>query len=243
MGVGTQRIEEDLKELLPEVKTARFDLDSTRKKHAFHNLIQDFESQRIDILIGTQMVTKGLDFENVGLVGILNADQIMGFPDFRSFERAFQTLTQVSGRAGRKKKRGKVVIQTYNAEHPVIQYVVNRDFEQFLQTELVERKNFHYPPYYRMMEIRLKFHDRQILFTAATALGKDLKRVFGGALLGPEFPFIERVRNKYSMHFILRFDKSLNVQSAKKKLGEILASFTALDNFRNIKFQFDIDPY
>ncbi|HAW52571.1 MAG TPA: primosomal protein N', partial [Flavobacteriales bacterium] len=165
------------------------------------------------------------------------------FPDFRSFERAFQTFTQVSGRAGRKKKRGKVVIQAYNAEHPVIQYVVKRDFEQFLNAELMERRSFHYPPYYRMMEITLRYHDRQILFNAAKALGQDMKRIFGDALLGPEFPYIERVRNKYSMHFILRFDKSLNVQSAKKKLSEILVSFTAIDNFRSIKFQFDIDPY
>ena len=227
----------------PDIVTARFDLDSTRKKHAFSRLIDDFGSGRIDVLIGTQMVTKGLDFENVGLVGIVNADLIMKHPDFRAHERAFQMLVQVAGRAGRKSRRGKVIIQAYEATHPTIQHVLNGNYEAFLQEEMEERKLFHYPPYYRMLELRLRHRDRKVLYHAARTLGQVLKKVFGQALLGPEFPYIERVRNKYSMHFILRFDKGVNVTRQKKKLADILEKFTSMDNFRSIIVQFDVDPY
>ncbi|MEQ8522820.1 MAG: primosomal protein N' [Vicingaceae bacterium] len=243
MGSGTERIEEELMEFLPNTKCARFDLDSTRRKHSFQRIMDDFENGDIDVLIGTQMVTKGLDFENVGLVGIMNADLLLKYPDFRSHEQAFQMLTQVAGRAGRKQKRGKVLIQVYEAEHHVIQQVLLGDYKGFLAAEMEERRAFIYPPYYRMIEVRMKHRDRHLLYQGAKSLGLVLKEVFGSALLGPEFPHVERVKNRYSMHFILRFDKGVNVTAKKKKLREILDNFISMDKFKNLYFQFDVDPY
>jgi len=241
-GIGTEKVEEEIKVLRPHLNLARFDFDSTRRKNAFQEIIADFEEKNVDVLVGTQMVTKGLDFENVGLVGIINADQMLKFPDFRSFERTFQMLTQVSGRAGRKKKRGKVVIQTYDPQHAVIQYVLNSDFDGFLKAELKERKMFKYAPYYRMIEVHLKHRDRSKVNKAAHSLGKLLKSNFGDALLGPEFPYIERLRNLYTMHFILRISKDVSIGEAKKYLLQAISSFTSHKDFKSIRVQFDVDP-
>jgi primosomal protein N' (replication factor Y) len=243
VGAGTERIEEELSSLFPHAKIARFDLDSTRKKNAFQNLLNAFETKQIDILIGTQMVTKGLDFENVGLVGIINADNMLRFPDFRSFERTFQMLTQVSGRAGRKKKRGKVIIQTYDPFHPVIQYTLSNNFKGLVKAEMQERKLFKYPPFYRILDVKLKHRDRQVLYEASRDYGLTLKRLFGERLLGPEFPYIERIRNLYSMHFILKVSKADSISAVKKKLAISIENFTSKDTFKSLKVQVDVDPY
>lgn len=243
MGKGTEKIEEELKELFPDAILARFDLDSTRRKNAFQNLIDKFERGEIDVLIGTQMVTKGLDFENVGLVGIINADNLLRFPDFRSFERTFQMLTQVAGRSGRKNKRGKVIIQTFDPLHPVIDFVTNSDYKGFVSNELEERMTFRYPPFYRIIEVKLKHTDRQKLFNSALSFGKALKGIFKEQLLGPEFNYIERVRNQYSMHFILKVSKKSSISNVKNKLTESIADFNSMDTFKSIKVQIDVDPY
>lgn len=243
MGKGTERIEEELKKLFPDAALSRFDFDSTRKKNAFQNLIDKFERGEIDILIGTQMVTKGLDFENVGLVGIINADNLLRFPDFRSFERTFQMLTQVAGRAGRKNKRGKVIIQTFDPIHPVIGFVTNSDYKGFVNKELEERLTFKYPPFYRIIEVRLKHSDRQKLNNASIIFGKTLKGIFREQLLGPEFNYIERIRNLYSMHFILKVSKKSSISNVKNKLAETIADFNSNDTFKSIKVQIDVDPY
>jgi len=243
VGAGTEKIEEELKGYFPNAELARFDLDSTRKKNALQNLLDDFAEKKIDILIGTQMVTKGLDFENVGLVGIINADNMLKFPDFRAFERTFQMLTQVSGRAGRKKKRGKVIIQTYDPSHPVIQSVLSGDFNGFLKNELEERKIFRYPPFYRVLDVKLKHRDRNTLYEASRLFGLRLKSLFGEQLLGPEFPYIERIRNLYTMHFIIKISKNSSITSAKKKLASGIAAFTSEDEFKRIKILVDVDPY
>ena len=179
VGLGTERIEEDISSFFPNARVARFDLDSTRKKNAFQNLLNDFERKDIDILIGTQMVTKRLDFENVGLVGIINADNMLRFPDFRSFERSYQMLTQVSGRAGRKKKRGKVIIQTFDPFHPIIQYVLSNNYNDFIKSELEERQLFNYPPFFRILDVRIKHRDRQRLYESSKYFGTKLKSIFG----------------------------------------------------------------
>ena len=181
--------------------------------------------------------------KNVGLVGIINSDSMLRFPDFRSFERTYQMLTQVSGRAGRKKKQGKVIIQTYDPFHPIIQLVLSNDFRGFVKSEMEERKLFHYPPFYRMIDVRLKHRDRQVLYESSMVFGRDLKNLFGPALLGPEFPYIERIRNLYSMHFILKVSKTASVSTFKKKLYNAIDVFTSKDTFKSIKVQIDVDPY
>lgn len=243
LGKGTEKIEEELKDLFPDAVLARFDLDSTRKKNAFQNLIDKFENGDIDILIGTQMVTKGLDFENVGLVGIINADNLLRFPDFRAFERTFQMLTQVAGRSGRKNKRGKVIIQTFDPLHPVIDFVTNSNYKGFVSKELEERLTFKYPPFYRLIEIRLKHPDRQKLYDSALIFGRTLKAIFKEQMLGPEFNYIERIRNQYSMHFILKVSKKSSISNVKNKLLETIADFNSKDTFKSIKVQIDVDPY
>lgn len=241
-GIGTEKIEEVMGGFFPDFKLARFDLDSTRKKNAFHNILEQFGNHQIDILIGTQMVTKGLDFDNVGLVGILNADNMLRFPDFRSYERCFQTLTQVAGRAGRKNKRGKVLIQAFDPYHNVIQKVLSNDYKRFVEAELAERRSFHYPPYFRLVYIHLKHKDRQVVYETARAMGQMLKSDFGPYLLGPEFPYIERVRNLYNMEFVIKMPKNVATR-LKENLQVAVDRFQTNANFKRVKIYFDVDPY
>lgn len=243
LGTGTEKVEEYLSDIFPSASLARFDLDSTRKKNSFQNLIDRFESRSIDILIGTQMVTKGLDFANVGLVGIVNADSLMKFPDFRSFERSFQMLTQVAGRAGRKDKRGRVMVQAYDVAHPVIRFFLDSDYEAFSKSEMEQRKEFSYPPFFRITELRLKHRDRQILTGAGKALGDVLRSQFGKNLLGPAFPYIARIRNQYSLHFILRTGRSDSVSAVRKKLRQILSEFSLHSGYKSVRVFADVDPY
>ena len=204
---GTERIEEYLDEVFPAAKVARMDVDSVRGKTAHDTLIQQFEQRRIDILVGTQMVVKGLDFEYVGLVGILDADSILSFADYRVSERAFQLMEQVSGRAGRKDGEGLVLIQVANTAHPVLGYVKAHDYKLFYQHEIAMRQQFHYPPYSRVIRVTFRHRDKDVVREAAQFFANNLKKDFGAYLIGPAEPVVARIRNQYLMELLLKLPK------------------------------------
>jgi primosomal protein N' (replication factor Y) (superfamily II helicase) len=242
-GMGTEKIEEEIEILFPEAKIARMDLDTTRSKYAYKQIIDDFEEQNIDILIGTQMVTKGLDFDHVSVVGILNADSLFSFPDFRSHERGFQLITQVSGRAGRKHKQGKVYIQTMQPAHPLLQFVINDDLRLFYNNQLQERKNYHYPPFSRLIELNVVSKDVNLVNNMSEELAKRLKGTFGKDLLGPQFPLISKIKNLYYKRIILKIDKSLGPQNVRHILNSEINNLHAHYRDENFKIQIDVDPY
>lgn len=242
-GFGTEKIEEELSIYLEKAKVKRMDLDTTRAKKAYHQIITAFEDREIDILVGTQMVAKGLDFENVGLVGILNADNMLHFPDFRAFERSFQLMTQVAGRAGRKGERGKVLIQAYHSDHQVIQQVINNDYRSMYTNELIERKNFQYPPFHRLIKITLRHRDRKSVHDAAQHMASSLKHVFGTRILGPEEPHIARIRNYYLQNILIKLEKKASLKKSKALLQEKLKDFSANDQYKSIRLGIDVDPF
>ncbi len=241
-GFGTEKIEEELSIFYPTAKIARMDLDTTRSKFAHQHIIQDFEDGNIDILVGTQMVTKGLDFDNVSMVGILNADSMLNFPDFRAFERSFQLMAQVSGRAGRKNKRGKVIIQTHNPDHSIIQNVWNNDYLSMYTNQLLDRKNFHYPPYYRLIEITLIHKDLDLVNASSKFLADQLKTHFAKRVLGPEFPLVSRIRNLYHKNILLKVEREASVVQVKKILNELILMFKNDTTFKAVRIQLDVDP-
>lgn len=241
-GFGTEKIEDELTLFFPEAKIARMDLDTTRKKNAYQQIISDFESHAIDVLVGTQMVTKGLDFDNVGLVGILSADSMLQFPDFRAYERSYQLMAQVAGRAGRKQKRGRVIIQAFNPGNPVINHVINNDYEAMYREELAERKQYHYPPFYRLIQLTLKHKDRQKVLEGGTRLVQMLKKDFGSRVLGPEFPPVERVRNLYNISILLKMEREASPAKAKELLREALLLFKKMPEYKSVRVVIDVDP-
>jgi primosomal protein N' (replication factor Y) len=241
-GFGTEKIEEELSIFFPNAKIARMDLDTTRSKFAHQHIIQDFEDSKIDILVGTQMVTKGLDFDNVSMVGILNADSMLNFPDFRSFERSYQLMAQVSGRAGRKSKRGKVIIQTQNPDHMIIQDVIQNNFTSMYTQQLLDRKNFNYPPYFRLIEITVIHRDVDMVNASAKYLSDELKRHFQKRVLGPEFPLVSRVRNLYHKNILLKIERDASVSQVKKIVNELLIGFKSNSDFKSVRLQMDVDP-
>lgn len=243
-GFGTEKLEDDLKIFLPEVKVTRMDLDTTRKKNSFQEIITDFEEGKTDILVGTQMVTKGLDFNKVTLVGIFDSDRLIYFPDFRSYERAFQVLLQVSGRAGRKDKPGKVILQTSNPDHKVFQYVLNHDYTTFFQDEIQERKKFMYPPFSRMIKLIIRNADRIIAQKTADDLGKMLIKNLGvERVLGPEAPVINKIRNYYIFHIFIKLEKEKTSPSkAKQVINFTINSILNKPEFRSSQIIPDVDP-
>ncbi|HKJ41359.1 MAG TPA: primosomal protein N', partial [Sunxiuqinia sp.] len=241
-GFGTEQIEEELKILFPETRIARMDLDTTRAKRAFEQIIYKFENQQIDILVGTQMVTKGLDFDHVRVVGILSADQLLNYPDFRSFERSYQLMAQVSGRAGRKNKRGKVIIQTLQAKHPVLNEVINNNFEQLFNSQMMERKLFRYPPYFRLIKVVVKHKNRQRLDRGANQLATLLQKKFKGQVLGPEYPVISRVQTWYQKEIWLKLEKNKQLNQAKKDLQDFMDQIKGLPNNGGMIIYADVDP-
>jgi primosomal protein N' (replication factor Y) len=241
-GFGTEKIEEELAIFYPKAKLMRMDLDTTRSKFAHQHIIQDFEDRNIDILVGTQMVTKGLDFDNVSLVGILNADSMLNFPDFRSFERSFHLMAQVSGRAGRKDKRGKVIIQTQNPEHSIIQEVIANDYVSMYTSQLLDRKNFNYPPYYRLIELTIIHKDVNMVNAAAKDLGDALKKQFAKRVLGPEFPLVSRVRNLYHKNILVKIERDASVVKVKKIITDLLIQFKSGGDYKTVRVQIDVDP-
>ena len=240
-GFGTEQIEEELSLHFPEAVVARMDLDTTRGKHSYARIISDFEENRVQILVGTQMVTKGLDFDHVGLVGILNADALLNYPDFRAFERAYQLMAQVSGRAGRKGRRGLVVVQTSDPQHFIIEQVVKNDYQGMYETELAQRKQFRYPPFIRMITITIKHRDRDVVDKASDVLAAALAPVPDKLLLGPEYPLVQRIRNKYNKQIILKMGGQ-NIKERKERIFEIIREIHSQKEFRSVFFQPDVDP-
>jgi primosomal protein N' (replication factor Y) len=242
LGFGTEKIEDELALYLPKATIKRMDLDTTRSKDSYANIISEFENKEIDILVGTQMVTKGLDFENVGLVGVLSADQMLKFPDYRAFERSYQLMSQVAGRAGRKKKRGKVIIQAFEPNHWIIQKVMSHDYIGMYTQEILERRNFNYPPFFRVIVIQLRHRKRDVLEFGAQYLAKELKDVFKERVLGPETPMVGRVRNNYLQNITIKFERSASPQKVKAIIKQKQDAFLAQHDFRSIRFVIDVDP-
>lgn len=242
-GFGTEQIEDELNTLFPDATIGRMDLDTTRGKYGYQKIIGQFQAHEIDILVGTQMLSKGLDFSNVSLVGVLNADNMLNFPDFRAHERSFQMLVQVSGRAGRAKKRGKVAIQTFNPYHQILQQVSTNDYATMFKEQLDERWQFHYPPYYRIIKITLKHRDFIKLDTASNWLGKSLKNSFGDLVLGPTVPPVSRIRNEYIRTLIIKIAPKQSLVATKERMHKIKHTFQAVKDFRPVKFNIDVDNY
>lgn len=241
-GFGTERVEEDLTAVVPEARCARLDLDTTRSKNSYQLILDQFKNRETDILVGTQMVTKGLDFDCVKTVGILDADNMLSFPDFRAFERSFQLMEQVSGRAGRKGERGKVIIQTYQPTHPVILNVVNHDYVRFFEEQMPIRRQFHYPPYYRLIMIRLRHADYNRLNVAAECLAKSLRLAFRHDLLGPEYPVVSRIKNQYIKQILIKIERSENTLKAKEMIKKEIEIFRKNNEYKSVNIIIDVDP-
>ncbi len=240
-GFGTEQVEQELKTLFTEVKIARMDLDTTRGKHAYEKIITSFEQQEVDVLVGTQMVTKGLDFRNVNLVGIMNADSLLNFPDYRAHERSFQLLTQVAGRAGRTKKRGKVIIQTYNPYHQILRQVTDGDYEAMFKEQLYEREQYKYPPTNKIIQITFKHKEYNRLNEAAEWFAKSLRNLFTSNVLGPEYPPVARIRNQYLKHVLVKIPDGQSLTKTKKSIKRIEKSFNAISNFRAVRVIYNVD--
>lgn len=241
-GFGTEKIEEEIGIFFPQVKIARLDLDSTRAKNAYHRIISDFEEKNIQILVGTQMVTKGLDFDNVGLVGVLNADNMLYFPDFRAYERSLQLMLQVAGRAGRKSKQGKVIIQTFNPKHKVIDFIQKHNYKAFYNYEIEQRKNYNYPPFFRIIKITLKHIKPEVLNLAAETLASQLKVDFGNRVLGPEFPTISRIHGLYQKNILLKTEKNIAVKYSREYLKKAIDNFQCSE-YKSVRVTIDVDAY
>lgn len=243
-GFGTEKIEDELSLLLPDARIARMDLDTTRARNSLQTILNNLEEKKIDILVGTQMVAKGLDFADVTLIGIINADSMLKFPDYRANERSFQMLAQVSGRAGRRGKQGKVVIQTYDPNHRVIKQVIANDYNDLYFTEMEERKSFKYPPFYRIINLDIKHKDPDVLYNQANYLGNELRRHFGERVIGPESPLISRIRNYYIKSIMLKFERDgISIVKAKAILRDVITQFQTTKLSKGSIIQPDVDPY
>ncbi len=242
-GFGTEQIEQELLTIFPNAKIGRMDQDTTRAKFGFEKIIDSFKNQEIEILVGTQMLAKGLDFNNVSLVGIMNADTMLYHPDFRAFERSFQMMTQVSGRSGRSEKRGKVVIQTYNPNHNTIQQVTNNDYIGMYKEQLYDRQIYKYPPYFRLVKLTLKHRDFDKLKEGAMWLYQVMSQNLALPVLGPEEPPISRIRNEYIRTILIKIPQSSSMGSAKKTIQKMLNSFEAVPQYRAIKVAINVDYY
>ncbi|MBC9810932.1 primosomal protein N' [Crocinitomicaceae bacterium CZZ-1] len=242
LGFGTEKIEDDLATIFPAAAIQRLDLDTTRNKHAYENILNDFGERKIDILIGTQMVSKGLDFKDVALVGILDADLMLNRSDFRAFERSFQLMSQVAGRAGRDHERGKVIIQTGDVDHWVIQKVHQHDYKSFYNAEIIERKNFFYPPFYKIINITLKHKDEQVVSSGAQQLATSLRSVFKERVLGPEFPVVRRIQNQFLKQIKLKIERHAPDSKIKDKISELIDTFYSHATHKSIRVVIDVDP-
>lgn len=242
-GFGTEQIEQELISLFPNAKIGRMDQDTTRGKYGFEKIIDSFKSREIDILVGTQMLAKGLDFDNVSLVGIMNADNMLHHPDFRAFERSFQMMTQVSGRAGRSEKQGKVVIQTYNPNHNTIQQVTMHNYIGMYKEQLYDRQIYRYPPYFRIIKLTLKHRDFDKLKEGSMWLYQVLSQNLTMPVLGPEEPAISRIRNEYIRTILIKIPQELHLANTKKTIQKMLNSFEAVAQYRAVKVTVNVDFY
>lgn len=242
LGYGTEKIEDDLLKIFPEARTARMDLDTTRTRTAYEGIINDFQQGRTDILIGTQMVSKGLDFDNVAVVGILNADILLNYPDFRASERAFQLMAQVAGRAGRKNGRGKVYLQTRQPDNPVLPMVVANNYLQFYDSQLSERMLFHYPPFYRLVYVYTKHRDLPLLEEFSYILGERMRQLFDHRVLGPDLPPVARVQQQYIRKIVLKVEGNLSQYRINETLLALQKELLEEKRFRSITMYYDVDP-
>lgn len=240
-GFGTEQVEQELETLFPDAKVGRMDLDTTRGKYGYEKIITAFEQQELDILVGTQMLTKGLDFRNVNLVGIMSADTLLNFPDFRAHERCFQLLTQVSGRAGRTKKRGQVIIQSFNPYHQILKQVSTGDYEAMYQEQLYEREQHKYPPINRIIKITFKHKDYNKLNEASEWFTKGLRNAFGVHVLGPEFPSISRIRNQYLKNVLIKIPNGQSLVKTKNSIRRLEKSFNAISQYASVRVIYNVD--
>jgi primosomal protein N' (replication factor Y) len=240
---GTEKVEEELIAMFPDHTVARMDIDTVKGKHAHDEMIRNFEKGRMDIMVGTQMVVKGLDFEHVALVGILDADGILAFTDFRVNERAFQLMEQVSGRAGRRGEKGKVIIQTLQPAHPVIKQVVDHDYKGFYQAEIESRKLFHYPPYTRLIQLFFRHADKMKALQASEFFAGRMSPVFGDYLIGPAEPVVNRVRNRYIYEILLKLPRDGSKNSmARNHIQQVLIMMQNESSFKSVHVQVNVDP-
>jgi len=242
LGFGTEKIEDELSLIFPDINVKRLDYDTTQKKNSYEQILNDFDQGKINILIGTQMVTKGLDFNNVSLVGILDADMLLNRPDFRAFERAFQLMVQVAGRAGRKEKQGKVIIQSRKIDHWVLDLVKEHEYKKFYHIEIVERENFFYPPYYKLINLTLRHKDEKKLSHAAKEFADKLKISYKERVVGPQNPLVKRIQNYYLKIIKIKFEKNIADQKLKNHLQNEINSFYAIPGNKSIRISIDIDP-
>ncbi|MBT3301449.1 MAG: primosomal protein N' [Bacteroidetes bacterium] len=242
-GFGTEKVEDDIEIIFPDYQVMRMDMDTTRSKKAFDTMIRSFEKGEYQILIGTQMVTKGLDFEKVKLVGILNADQMLSFPDFRAVERSYQLMSQVSGRSGRREDRGRVVIQSMNPANKIFDFLKEHNYSGFFKEYLPERDEFNYPPFKKLIKLTLKNRDNNLLLEGSQLLGSRLKRIVGNKMLGPEAPLVSRIRSEYIQEIIIKLNRNNNIPQIKNEIMDELASFSFIPKYRRIKIIVDVDPF
>lgn len=241
-GYGTEKIEDEIRSIFPEARIARMDLDTTHTRNAYERLINDFSTGKNNLLIGTQMVTKGLDFGKVSVVGILNADSMLNYPDFRAYEQAFMMMSQVSGRAGRKGKRGEVILQTKTPDLPVIQYVVHNDYPTFFKELLDERREFHYPPFYHLVYVYLKHRDENIVNTAGVELGSRLRDIFGARVLGPDKPAVARVKTLSIRKIVLKLENGIDYPRVRQYLRGVLDAMMKDKRYGALQVYYDVDP-
>lgn len=243
-GYGTERITEELQNLMPELRVLRFDQDSTRQKHAFKKLLNEFESGSADVLVGTQIAVKGLDYSNVQLTSVINADHLLNFPDFRSHERTFQLLMQLAGRAGRKGRQGELIIQTRQKDHPVIQAIINHDYKGFIKQQIIERQQFHYSPFSKMIKLTLKHKSADIIHKAAADYAILLKQQLGSRVLGPETPFISKIRNYYLRNMLIKMDPEKdNVAQIKSFISQTYDYLLLRNSIKGLQIVIDVDCY
>ena len=242
-GFGTEKVEDEVKTLYPDVRISRMDMDTTRSKQGYEKIISEFQQGHTDVLVGTQMVTKGLDFDRVSVVGILNADTMLTQPDFRSFERSFQMMSQVAGRSGRRQHQGTVILQTKNPDLPVVSYVMANDYKQLYEQQLEERRLFYFPPFCRLISVVMKHRDQSILDQLAAAMAARMKQVFGDRVLGPDAPPVGRVQLLYIRQMMLKIEPNASMKKVRQQLVMLRQSMLADERFHAVQIFFDVDPY
>ena len=242
-GFGTEKIEDEVRIVFPDVRVARLDYDTAKSKSSLNRILSQFENGQTDILVGTQMISKGLDFDNLAVVGVLNADYMLNFPDFRSWEKSFQLLEQVSGRAGRKLTEGEVIIQTSDPEHPVIRMVINHDYRSMYESQLTDRREFGYPPFTRIIRINIRHREWDILNTFSGKLGTMLKEIFGNRVLGPEAPVITRIHSWHIKTILIKIEKERSLSAAKGQILNAIETVEKMKGAGSLKISVDVDPY
>jgi primosomal protein N' (replication factor Y) len=242
VGLGTEKVEDEIKKLFPDAVTQRMDLDTARTRSAYERIISEFADHKSDILIGTQMVSKGLDFDNVSVVGILDADTMLNMPDFRSHERAFHVIAQVAGRAGRKNHAGKVVLQTRSADSDIITQVVANDYVSMYNNQMAERRLFRYPPFHRLIYVYMKHRDNQRVEQLASVMADRLRLVFGDRVLGPDCPPVGRVQSLFIRKIILKIEIGASIYKVRTLLKDIRREILSLPLANSLNIYFDVDP-